>query len=140
MNRRMLTRFFPGDRRFFELLDQHAGRINEAADLLCALLANHADDRQRQERIQRIDVCEKQGDNDAHETILLLQRTLFTPLRRDDMHRLINRMDDILDLIQDVGECTDLYDLRKVPLEAQQLAELSQMGCRRVRGRVWKTF
>ncbi|MGE0310429.1 MAG: DUF47 domain-containing protein [Lautropia sp.] len=132
----LFARLFPKDRRCFELLDRHAARIVEAAGLLCAILADHADERLRQERIAAIDVCEKQGDADAHETVLLLQRSLFTPLRRDDMRRLVNRMDDILDLIQDVGECTDLYDLRKVPHEAQQLAELSQMACRRVQDAV----
>lgn len=128
----LLTRFLPRDQRFFDLLDQHGAQIVEASRLLVALLEHHADERQRATLIEAIDLCEKKGDTAAHETILLLQRRYLTPLRRDDMHRLVNRMDDILDLIQDVGESTDLYDLRKVPVEAMQLAELSQMGCQRV--------
>jgi uncharacterized protein Yka (UPF0111/DUF47 family) len=42
-------------------------------------------------------------------------------------------MDDILDLIQDVAESAMLYDLQRVTPEAQQLAELNQMCCDRVR-------
>jgi uncharacterized protein Yka (UPF0111/DUF47 family) len=42
-------------------------------------------------------------------------------------------MDDILDLIQDVAESAMLYDLQRVTPEAQQLADLNQMCCDRVR-------
>ncbi len=52
------------------------------------------------------------------------------------MHRLINRMDDILDLTQDVAETMELYDLRRVSMDAIQLAELAEMGCQRVRDAV----
>jgi uncharacterized protein Yka (UPF0111/DUF47 family) len=59
-----------------------------------------------------------------------------TPFDRDDMHRLINRMDDILDLTQDVAETMELYDLRRISLDAVQLAQLSEMGCLRVKDAV----
>ena len=45
-------------------------------------------------------------------------------------------MDDILDLIQDVAESIALYDLRRITPEAQQLAEICQMSCERVRDTV----
>ena len=34
----------------------------------------------------------------------LLHTTFVTPFDRDDIHRLISRMDDMLDLIQDTAE------------------------------------
>ena len=54
------------------------------------------------------------------------------PLDRDSIHQLITRMDDILDLIQDVAESAMLYDLQRITPEAQQLADLNQMCCERV--------
>jgi len=45
-------------------------------------------------------------------------------------------MDDILDLIQDVAESAMLYDLQRVTPEAQQLADLNQMCCERVKSAV----
>jgi uncharacterized protein Yka (UPF0111/DUF47 family) len=42
-------------------------------------------------------------------------------------------MDDILDLIQDVAESFVLYDIRSVDAQAQQLAQICQMTCDRVR-------
>ena len=35
----------------------------------------------------------------------LLHRTFITPLDREDIHQLINKMDDVLDLIEDASQC-----------------------------------
>jgi uncharacterized protein Yka (UPF0111/DUF47 family) len=56
--------------------------------------------------------------------VQLLHTTFVTPFDRDDIHRLISRMDDVLDLIQDTGESLVLYDIQKITPEATQLAEL----------------
>jgi len=45
-------------------------------------------------------------------------------------------MDDILDLIQDVAESAMLYDLQHISPEAQQLAEINEMCCDRVKAAV----
>ncbi|MGH8766035.1 MAG: DUF47 domain-containing protein, partial [Burkholderiales bacterium] len=58
------------------------------------------------------------------------------PFDRDQIHQLITRMDDILDLIQDVAETVALYDLRSVTPEAKQLAEICQHCCERVKSTV----
>ena len=58
------------------------------------------------------------------ETVQLLHTTFVTPFDRDDIHRLISRMDDVLDLIQDTAESLVLYDIQKITPEATQLAEL----------------
>ncbi|HZH06048.1 MAG TPA: DUF47 family protein [Lautropia sp.] len=132
----MLAALIPKERRFFELFNQHGDQIVEGAGHLVALLNGFADERLRQGRLAAIDACEKKADHFTHETIALLQRRFVTPFDREDMHRLINRMDDILDLTQDVAETMELYDLRRVSMDAIQLAELSEMGCLRVKDAV----
>jgi uncharacterized protein Yka (UPF0111/DUF47 family) len=62
----------------------------------------------------------------------LLHATFVTPFDRDDIHRLISRMDDILDLIQDAAESLILYDIQKMTPEAAHLANLVQICCERV--------
>ncbi|MEK9776669.1 MAG: DUF47 family protein, partial [Quisquiliibacterium sp.] len=52
---------------------------------------------------------------------------------RESIHGLITRMDDVLDLLQDVAESAMLYDLQRITPEAHQLAELNQMCCERVK-------
>jgi uncharacterized protein Yka (UPF0111/DUF47 family) len=60
----------------------------------------------------------------THETIELLHKTFITPIDRDDIHKLITRMDDILDLLEDVAQTISLYDIKAITIEARRLAEL----------------
>jgi predicted phosphate transport protein (TIGR00153 family) len=82
---------------------------------------------------QAIDEIEKKADKVTHDTVALLHTTFNTPLDRDEIHQLISKLDDILDLIQDVAESMHLYDVRKLTQESCQLADISVSCCERVR-------
>ena len=64
----------------------------------------------------------------TYAAIELLHKTFITPIDRDDIHKLITRMDDILDLLEDAAQTISLYDIREITPEAQRLAELC-LGC-----------
>jgi uncharacterized protein len=132
----MLGRLMPREGRFFELFNQHADTIVEGAQHLVDLMHQYADPTARQREIDAIDRVEKTGDTINHEAVSLLHKTFVTPFDREDIHGLISKMDDILDLIQDVAESMMLYDIQRVTPEAMQLASLSQMCCERVRSAV----
>ena len=65
--------------------------------------------------------AEKAADKLTHETIDLLHKTFITPLDRDEIHKLITTMDDILDLMEDVATAISLYDVQAVTSEASQI-------------------
>jgi hypothetical protein len=132
----MLSRLMPREGRFFDLFNQHADRIIEGAQHLVDLMQQYGDASLRQQKIDAIDVAETSADKITHETMSLLHKTFITPFDREDIHALISRMDDILDLTQDVAESVMLYDLQRVTPEAIQLATLSQMCCERVKAAV----
>jgi predicted phosphate transport protein (TIGR00153 family) len=129
----MLGRLMPREGRFFDLFNQHAERIVEGAGHLVVLMQRYDDEAIRQRQLDEIDRVETSADRITHETFALLHKTFITPFDREDIHQLISRMDDILDLTQDVAESVMLYDIRSVTQEAIQLASLSQMCCERVR-------
>jgi uncharacterized protein Yka (UPF0111/DUF47 family) len=52
----------------------------------------------------------------------MLHQTFLTPIDRSDIHELISRLDDILDLIDSTAERIWLYQLRMVEPEAISLA------------------
>ena len=129
----MLGRLMPREGKFFDLFNAHADRILEGSRELAAMLGTFTE---LEAHAQRIDAAERAADKVTHETIALLHKTFITPIDRDQIHQLITAMDDILDLIQDVAESIALYDLRRITPEAQQLAEICQMSCERVRDTV----
>jgi uncharacterized protein len=126
----MLGRLMPREGKFFDLFNAHAERIVEGARELSAMIGTFKD---LDAHAQRIDAVERAADKITHECMTLLHKTFITPFDRDQIHQLINTMDDILDLIQDVAESVALYDLRSVTPEARQLAEICQMCCERVK-------
>jgi uncharacterized protein len=74
--------------------------------------------------VYNIESIEKRADKIAHSAIDLLHKTFITPIDRDDIHQLMTRMDDVLDLIEDAAQSFSMYDIRSVTPEAMRLAEL----------------
>ena len=126
----MLSRLMPREGNFFELFNNHAELIVEGSRELVAMITAF---QEVEKHAQHIDNAERAADKITHETITLLHKTFITPFDRDQIHKLITSMDDILDLMQDVAESIVLYDIRKVTPESRQLAEICQMCCERVR-------
>ena len=132
----MFGRLMPREGNFFELFDRHAAQIAAGSHELARLMSDYGDVGARRRHIDAIDAAEKDADKETHETVTLLHKTYITPFDRDDIHKLITTMDDILDLIQDVAESAMLYDLQRISPEAQQLAEINEMCCDRVKAAV----
>src|SRR5690349_12206224 len=119
-----IARLMPREGRFFSLFDAHAKLVVDGALALADVLRNYDIQKGREAGIKIIEDAEHAADRITHETVQLLHTTFVTPFDRDDIHRLISRMDDVLDLIQDTGESLLLYDIQKVTPDATQLAEL----------------
>jgi predicted phosphate transport protein (TIGR00153 family) len=66
----------------------------------------------------------------------MLHKTFITPIDREQIHKLINTMDDVADLIQDSAETMALYDVRHMTDEITRLSDLSVRCCERVKDAV----
>ncbi|HYM35118.1 MAG TPA: DUF47 family protein [Steroidobacteraceae bacterium] len=133
---RFLSALMPREALFFELFNKHADLTVEGAKALSSLLQSYDDAAGRDAWIKKIEQCERSADRVTHDTVALLHATFVTPFDRDDIHRLISRMDDILDLIQDAAESLMLYDMQQLTPEALHLANLLQICCDRVHSAV----
>jgi len=131
-----ISRLMPREGRFFNLFDNHAKLIVDGALALADVLRHYDNGKDRDVGIKMIEDAEHGADRITHETVQLLHTTFVTPFDRDDIHRLISRMDDVLDLIQDTAESLVLYDIQKVTPEATQLAELLLRCAERVQSAV----
>jgi uncharacterized protein len=131
-----IANLVPREGKFFEYFNQHASRTAEASNELTLLLSEYANVGARAGRIERIDALEHEADRITHDTAALLHTIFVTPLDRDDIHRLISRMDDVLDLMQDTAESLSLYDVQVVTAHAVELAQLLQNGCERLQSAV----
>ncbi|MBK6975276.1 MAG: DUF47 domain-containing protein [Candidatus Methylophosphatis roskildensis] len=117
----MFGRLMPREGRFFDNFVAISECVLQGSRELQDLLVSF-DDLER--RVYRIESIEKEGDKITHATVELLHKTFITPIDRDDVHQLITKLDDILDLIEDAAQTVQLYDIRSVTPEAVALAEL----------------
>jgi uncharacterized protein len=131
-----ISRLMPREGRFFNLFDNHAKHIVDGALALADVLRHYENQKEREAGIKVIEDAEHAADRITHETVQLLHSTFVTPFDRDDIHRLISRMDDVLDLIQDCGESLVLYDIQRITPEATQLAELLRRCAEQVQSAV----
>jgi hypothetical protein len=117
----VFSKLMPREGKFFELFNRHADQM-----LLCSkeLKLLMEDISQIELRARKIQDYEHAADSITRDTIVLLHQTFITPLDRNDIHQLINKMDDVLDMMEDVAQCISLYDIRKVTGEARKLAEI----------------
>jgi predicted phosphate transport protein (TIGR00153 family) len=126
----MFGRLMPTEGKFFELFNQHADLCVKGAREMVALMTNFDD---LENRVHAIEGIEKQADKVTHSTLEMLHKTFITPLDRDDIHQLITRMDDILDLLEDAAQTISLYDIKAITPEAKRLAELCLTCAEKVR-------
>ena len=94
------------------MFNQHADRIMEAARAFSQMVANYNDVPLREKYNRDVDNAERAADRVTHEVNKALHKTFITPIDREQIHGLINTMDDVADLIQDSAETMALYDVR----------------------------
>lgn len=123
----------PSEGKFFELFIQHADLCVKGAKEMVGLMSNFDD---LENRVHAIESIEKQADKVTYAALDLLHKTFITPIDRDDIHKLITNMDDILDLLEDAGQTISLYDIKAVTPEAKRLAELCLSCAEKVKAAV----
>ena len=133
---RFLSALMPRETRFFALFNRHAELIVQGGRATGELVRDYADQGRRAELIQRIGDVERSADKVTYEAVQLLHSTFITPFDRNDIHRLISGMDDILDLMQDAAESMNLFDIQVLPPEAPQMARLLESCCEKVQAAV----
>lgn len=126
----MFARLMPREGKYFDLFNAHAeliARGGKALSNMIAALVEHPE--QATTFAEEIDNLERQADAITHDTLAQLHSAFITPFDRDEIHQLINGMDDILDVMQDVAESISLYDITRVPPDAKAMANVTENCC-----------
>jgi predicted phosphate transport protein (TIGR00153 family) len=117
----MFSRVGTSEKRFFELFNEIADLIVEAVLEFQKMVNDLSDAEAHSKTIKDL---EHRADKTTHQTIELLHKTFITPLDREDIHKLITELDDILDFIEAASQRIFLYDIKQLTPEARDLAEV----------------
>ncbi|MDP3981566.1 MAG: DUF47 family protein [Chlamydiota bacterium] len=113
--------FLPKTRDFFIYFEQMGGNLVTGAELLQKIVHN---DPQKAHLLEELVEQEHQADRSVREAVELLHKTFLTPVDREDIHTLIMRLDDVIDLICAIGKRYTLYGIDENPNEMGELAEV----------------
>ena len=116
---RLQFRLLPKDQGFYDLFDEAAENMAEAARRVRDLVGDYTD---VDAKLGRVVECENRGDEITDTILRRLDTTFVTPFDREDIHSLTEQLDDVVD---DILAAADLLVLHKVDQPLAEMAELA---------------
>lgn len=117
----MFGRLLPRETSFFDFFERHAAKTVEGAQEFLSLASTGANVTAKAKRIKEI---EHECDTITHHCVEQLHKTFITPIERDDIFRLISKMDDIMDYVEAAAERIALYKLTTMTSDVKDLADV----------------
>ena len=111
----------PRDTVFFDLFDKLSDHVVDAAKELRDMVQAFPN---VDANIQRIRDLEHSADSLAHTALERLDKTFITPLDREDIHALVEELDDIVDSIDFLSKRFTLYHFQDMEPDFQKQTDV----------------
>jgi len=121
----------PQDKVFFNLLEQQAELVLDAAELFHKMVNNY---NSFDVKIKRMHALEHEGDEIVHEMFHKLNKTFITPIDHEDISRLTSIYDDILDYIDAVANKIHLFKIKNPDGVIKEFADIIVEQIKEVNG------
>lgn len=107
-------RLIPREEKFFDFFEELAAKIEEGGKLFLEMVEKYD---YSEARVVRLKEIENEADAITHRTYEKMHKTFLTPIDREDIYDLVNKMDSIIDMIDAAAMRMYLYKVEK-PAEA----------------------
>jgi predicted phosphate transport protein (TIGR00153 family) len=114
-------RMIPKEEKFFDLFDELANKIEEGGELFLDMVEHYE---YSEPKIVKLKELENEADVITHKTYEKMHKTFLTPIDREDIYHLVNKMDSILDMIEASAARMSLY---KVKVPAKEIIEQAKI-------------
>jgi predicted phosphate transport protein (TIGR00153 family) len=111
---RPMFKLIPKDTVFFDLFELAADNVHNGALAFAELLEKFDD---LASRVSKVKEIEHKGDQLTHETMQRVNSTFITPIDREDIHQLVTRLDDVIDLVDAAATRIHLYRVERATKE-----------------------
>jgi len=112
----------PRNLEFFDCFERAAHNSLKAAELLNEY--SRSSGNKGRELAIAVGEAEHEGDHITHETLDRLEKTYITPIDREDIHRLITKIDDVVDTIEAITQRMTFYKIDSVRPDFQRQCEV----------------
>jgi hypothetical protein len=113
--------FLPKSEEFFDLFEEGAANLVKIAELFRELVEKWEG---VEDKVREITELEHKGDDVIHRIMANLHSTFLTPLDREDIASLAQRLDDVVDFIQAAAEHMLIYKIACPTKSALELANV----------------
>lgn len=126
-------RFIPRDERFFDLFADIATILVQSAGELQALFA---DPSRLDEQVTKIKELEHAADRLTAEANRKVDTSFVTPIDREDIHALVTRLDNVVDLIDGCARRAQIYRITERRDPAVRLCAVIGEACAAIKDAV----
>ena len=116
----------PTNGRFYDLFIELAQLMIQTSDALCDLMGKYVS---IEEKSATISALESQSDGVTHAIYTLMNQTFLTPIDREDIAALAQRMDDVVDYVEATAISLTTYGIATVTPAAAEMSGLIRMQC-----------
>jgi uncharacterized protein len=122
-------RLLPREESFFDHFEKHAMKTVEG----CRMFVDMAQGKvMSAEACPKIKAIESECDSITHHVVERLHKVFITPLDRNDIFRLISKMDDVMDFVEAAAQRIALYEVKSDNKEMWDLARVLLSGAERI--------
>lgn len=125
----MLEKLMPRSDEFFDDFDAQCAVTVQGAKLLHELLSDYRD---VPARVRALKDVEHRGDEVTHTAFNRLHQQFITPFDRGQIHSLLSRIDDVLDLTNAAAARLHYYEIQSSLPDATELARLLVLSALKV--------
>ena len=126
-------RLFPKTENFFEYFEELVDKIEEGGQLFLemAQTRDYSD-----VRVAKLKEIEHEADDITHKTYERMHKTFLTPIDREDIYALVNKLDSIMDVIEATAVRIHLYKVKKPSDEIIRQAQILNDAIKKIKSAV----
>ena len=121
LSRLRRLRLAPRDDRYFELFGEAGSNARDCAEHLRKLVVSGTTEN---DHFAQIKSCERRGDDLTSQLLRLLDASFVTPYDREDIHALVEELDDVVDDMFGASSMFQLVSVETVLPETAEFADL----------------
>jgi predicted phosphate transport protein (TIGR00153 family) len=114
-------RLIPQEEKFFDLFEELVNKIEEGGELFLDMVEHYE---YADQKIAKLKELEHEADVITRNTYEKMHKTFLTPIDREDIYDLVNKMDSILDMVEASAARMSLY---KVKVPAREIIDQARI-------------
>ena len=111
-------KFFSSREKFYDLFEELADKLVEGVKLFTEILGNYE---YSEFKVGKLKEIEHEADHITHQVYKRMHKVFLTPLDREDIFALANKLDSVLDEVESAAVRMYLYRMKKPAKELLQI-------------------